>query len=239
MKNFIILSFLIVLIQLNHKMSAGSIIKNDHKDLMVTADQQKVEFYKGRDSESWLQMVLVFSRKNAENESKETTKCTLACPNISTDSDLTTTTEITTQKSDLPQTSCPPEFILLGFQCYFFSTSKTSWKKALQICKDKNSDLAHPQNEDENSQLVNYLQNNINKTDFWWFGASDTTNEGSWVWAHDNSALKFNNWIEGEPNGSQTKDEDCLHYWISKNGWNDINCETELQYACQENSKIA
>lgn len=39
---------------------------------------------------------------------------------------------------------CPPNFIKIGNECYYFSTDQLSWLEAHFECKDKDSRLAEP-----------------------------------------------------------------------------------------------
>lgn len=52
---------------------------------------------------------------------------------------------------------CPPKFVRLGNECYYFATEKASWLDAHFECKDRNSKLAEPF-KFEDYRLRKYLQ---------------------------------------------------------------------------------
>ena len=64
-----------------------------------------------------------------------------------------------------------------------------------------------------------------------WIGATDVSEEGTFIWTSDNSTLGFVNWFPGEPN-NDFNNEDCVT--ICRNGhWNDDKCNLNFPYICQ------
>ncbi len=68
-----------------------------------------------------------------------------------------------------------------------------------------------------------------------WFGASDASVEGDWVWRDGpeagtlfwrgtagGTAFGYENWAGGEPN--QSGEEDCSEFYANGSGWNDLPC---------------
>lgn len=74
-----------------------------------------------------------------------------------------------------------------------------------------------------------------------WFGASDSGVEGTWQWLDGpeagttfwigtagGTAYGYENWASGEPN--QMGDEDCSQFYANGSGWNDLPCNSSLNY---------
>ncbi|GAB6032988.1 Fc fragment of IgE, low affinity II, receptor for (CD23) [Chamberlinius hualienensis] len=217
---------LIFVIIKNHK-AAASVIKNDNfNQISLIADGQNIDLRQNKDSDSWLRMVLVFSRKQNDNSVEEIAQ--IITPN-SCNLTENSTPETTTNPAEIFFPECPPEFIPVGSNCYFFSTTTSDWQNALATCQSKVADLAHPNTAEKNTRLVDYIKTNFPNIEYWWLGASDLTQEGTWTWTHDNSGLGWNSWLYGQPDNYGNK-EDCLHYWMVHNwGWNDLPylCETQ------------
>ncbi|GAB6032949.1 hypothetical protein CHUAL_012141 [Chamberlinius hualienensis] len=127
-------TFSIVYLINNQILSAFIIKNNNYSQISLLADGQNIDLRQSKDSDSWLQMVLVFGKTSTGNSIKEIT-------NVSTP-------EITI----VPE--CPSEFVPVGSNCYFFSTTKSNWSTALRICNSKGADLAHPSTEEKNTQLL-------------------------------------------------------------------------------------
>ena len=67
-----------------------------------------------------------------------------------------------------------------------------------------------------------------------WIGASDSGQEGNFVWEATGKPLSggYTNWAEGEPNNGDGY-EDCAHYgWTSPGKWNDCFCSGVVITRC-------
>ncbi|GAB6032987.1 Fc fragment of IgE, low affinity II, receptor for (CD23) [Chamberlinius hualienensis] len=154
------------------------------------------------------------------------------CQNASEDStlDITKLTEAILKLVKQIKEECLSELIRIGSFCYFFSNTTTNWCRALEICKSKGADLAHPCTEEKKYS-----------TD-WWLGATDSAEEGTWRWAHDNSKLSFTSWGEGQPDDAHIG-EDCMHYFNGDIGkWYDMHCDStkyHIVYICEQKVKIS
>jgi hypothetical protein len=77
-------------------------------------------------------------------------------------------------------------------------------------------------------------------------GANDVATEGEWRRADgvtfwrggaDGAAVSGNyaNWAAGQPSDPGTADsEDCLTIGLADGAWNDMSCDTELPYVCEQ-----
>ncbi|GAB6032981.1 Fc fragment of IgE, low affinity II, receptor for (CD23) [Chamberlinius hualienensis] len=200
----LIFTFSIVYLINNQILSAFIIKNNNYSQISLLADGQNIDLRQSKDSDSWLQMVLVFGKTSTGNSIKEITNV------------------LTPEIAIVPE--CPSEFIRIGSFCYFFSKTVSNWFSAFESCKSKGADLAHPITEEKNTQLVDYIKKNFPTVESsWWLGASDLAEEGIWRWAHDNSGLSFTNWLNSQPDNAKDG-EDCLSYWTTHNwGWNDLS----------------
>lgn len=52
---------------------------------------------------------------------------------------------------------CPPDFILIGRKCYFFSLDRQTWQDAYWKCSNMNSTLALITKAEQDDQLRNFL----------------------------------------------------------------------------------
>ncbi|GAB6026377.1 Fc fragment of IgE, low affinity II, receptor for (CD23) [Chamberlinius hualienensis] len=218
------LCLILAVICLNCRITCGTVIRDvDRNELSFTSNGNKIEFNKNKNSGSWLQMVLIFAKDQLTNQ-------------IETNS--TSDISFTNLPSSSATSKCQSDFIFLGSQCYYFSTATAKWHDALKDCKARNSDLAHPLNKDENTQLVTHMKNNYNSTNAWWLGASDEATEGTWIWEHNKNVITYSDWIKNQPD-NYLKAEDCLHYWRKYDWkWNDFPCNVTVNYICQQRDSI-
>ena len=77
--------------------------------------------------------------------------------------------------------------------------------------------IPEPRTEEENDMLFNFIRN-IGQHFTVWLGATDSANEGTWVWQSDGEVLSYYNWLQvtGEIN---TEDKDCLFMRSSDGFW--------------------
>ncbi|GAB6026117.1 Fc fragment of IgE, low affinity II, receptor for (CD23) [Chamberlinius hualienensis] len=135
---------------------------------------------------------------------------------------------------NVQQTSnCSAGFIRLGEQCYQFNAAKLSWNDATKACQSMGATLAHPQNKEEDNNLVIHLMIHYGGRIIYWIDGNDAASEGDWRWYHDNYPIHYTNWAYREPDGQ--RNENCLCYWEQNNwAWNDFPCENKWQFICQQ-----
>uniref|UniRef100_A0A3B3XKI5 C-type lectin domain-containing protein n=1 Tax=Poecilia mexicana TaxID=48701 RepID=A0A3B3XKI5_9TELE len=107
-----------------------------------------------------------------------------------------------------------------GGNCYYFSTSKSSWTDSRRSCTDLGSDLVKIDSREE--------QDN---EDRFWIGLTDSKEEGKWLWV-DGSALDQSFWNQTQPDNnspahSAEAESDCVRMGKKgkKGGSDDLNLE--------------
>ncbi|GAB6030375.1 hypothetical protein CHUAL_007253 [Chamberlinius hualienensis] len=208
------ISYLVLLFSvffLNSYYVNGYVISSsDEHKLLLKADE--IELYKSEsDDDSWLKMVLVFSKEESANRTVQ----------VATNNTNGNTT-----------TDCLADFVRLGEHCYYFSNTRANWYNATRICHLLESDLAHPLNQTENSFVENYLKQHYHG--WWWFGGTDEATEGEWLWSYSQVHINFTNWYTHMPDNDKGV-EDCLSYWENYGWkWNDGNCLLSYNFICQQ-----
>ncbi|XP_051061073.1 CD209 antigen-like protein D [Phodopus roborovskii] len=135
--------------------------------------------------------------------------------------------------------SCKP--LVLQLLSFLFLAGLHSWPRAPSICfpvewalnpsrKQVVSPIAfmltlHPQT---------FLQQTSKAKGPTWMGLSDLYNEATWHWV-DGSPLSpsfVQNWNKGEP--KNVEEENCTEF--SRDGWNDLKCDTLNFWICKKAS---
>ncbi|XP_014895179.1 C-type lectin domain family 4 member E-like [Poecilia latipinna] len=115
-----------------------------------------------------------------------------------------------------------------GGNCYYFSTSKSSWTDSRRSCTDLGSDLVKIDSREEQmfleSRLRGLMEDNEDK---FWIGLTDSVEEGRWFWV-DGSALdqSLSFWYQKEPDDWKTENpagEDCVRMG-ERGGSQDLRC---------------
>ncbi|XP_041867592.1 collectin-12-like [Melanotaenia boesemani] len=139
---------------------------------------------------------------------------------------------------------CEAGWELHGVKCYYFNTTKSSWKDSRDGCKLKGGDLVKIDSREEQIFLEARLREKMEKDeDKFWIGLTDSAVEGTWLWVNGSSldtCLKFwnsnepDNWIGENPDG-----EDCVRMG-EKGGaadlkcWFDQNCNVLQKSICEK-----
>nr|XP_055035541.1 macrophage mannose receptor 1-like [Misgurnus anguillicaudatus] len=93
-------------------------------------------------------------------------------------------------------------FTLCSARQYVFVNENKTWTEAQSYCRDKYTDLATIENEQETIQLLNTV-NDFNSIDLAWIGLYDDLN--SWKWTLGDTDFfkggdkQFRNWYHSEP----------------------------------------
>ncbi|XP_042284935.1 macrophage mannose receptor 1-like [Thunnus maccoyii] len=108
------------------------------------------------------------------------------------------------------------------------TSSKRTWYEARDYCRAIGGDLLSI-----HSAAELHIQPERYKRV--WIGLSAPDPITGYVWS-DGSPLQFQHWEEGEPNNKNNV-ESCvemkLHWWDLSGSWNDVHCETYLEWLCQ------
>ena len=103
---------------------------------------------------------------------------------------------------------------------FTFVGDKVDFEEAKSFCVQNGAKLFEPRD-------ANILKNVIDQAKTqeignFWLGIHDIAQEGTFVYASDNTAIEFDDWAYGEPNNVGKK-EDCAV--VGSNGkWNDLPC---------------
>nr|XP_014353349.1 PREDICTED: macrophage mannose receptor 1-like [Latimeria chalumnae] len=107
---------------------------------------------------------------------------------------------------------------------YHFIQEKKTWFEALEICREKYTDLVSVRSQKELEEIKN-----ISGTIRIWIGLYRNV----WQWSNGDPTL-FQNWNTGEPDNAG-KDENCVGMWIrnpSAGKWKDSRCSEETYFLC-------
>ncbi|GAB6032940.1 hypothetical protein CHUAL_014057 [Chamberlinius hualienensis] len=138
-----------------------------------------------------------------------------------------TSTTVETKSTAATTTSIPYDFIKLGSKYYYFSDIYRDWQGAFDYCKIKGAKLAYPLNEEENNHIKSGTNNNGQNS--WWLGGKKRSDD-VWIWSHDNSAVQFTDWANGESNDYG---ENCMDLFKVGDNWWDDECTEEYHFICQ------
>ena len=112
---------------------------------------------------------------------------------------------------------------------YIGVDSDKTWSDAQEHCESTyNGALAKILNEEQN-RMVRIAAIDVGISDNVWIGATDSANEGTWLWT-DDTEVNYTNWADGEPNNSGNN-EDCGGQY-SNEEWNDAPCSYSYPFVC-------
>ena len=89
---------------------------------------------------------------------------------------------------------------------------KMTWYDAAEACRELGGMLAHPENAQENAQILQIIKGN----DDTWMGASEEVGSRKWTW-QNGTPLKegYQNWYSAEPSNDSISGRDCGHFWYT------------------------
>ena len=98
-----------------------------------------------------------------------------------------------------------------------------NFSASAEYCSSIDSYLPEPKTEEEYNILHNFARN---KGGFgFWLGATDSADEGTYVWQSDGQVLSYDKWRPGETN---REDEDCLRMNSYDGLWRYHACNDRL-----------
>ncbi|KAM4725678.1 C-type lectin domain family 4 member E-like [Anableps anableps] len=129
---------------------------------------------------------------------------------------------------------------LHGGNCYYFSTSTSTWTESRRSCVDLGGDLVKIDSREEQVFLEARLRDVMkNDEDKFWIGLTDSEEEGRWFWMDRSpldESLKF--WNKKEPDnwtGQNPAGEDCVRMG-EKGGTHDLKCWFDLSCDARQKS---
>ncbi|XP_014859386.1 PREDICTED: hepatic lectin-like isoform X4 [Poecilia mexicana] len=141
-----------------------------------------------------------------------------------------------------------------GGNCYYFSTSKSSWTDSRRSCTDLGSDLVKIDSREEQAFLLGRVRDLMkDNEDRFWIGLTDSKEEGKWLWV-DGSALdqSLSFWNQTQPDNnspahSAEAESDCVR--MGKKGkkggsddlksWFDTSCKYPQKSICEKTAKLS
>ena len=137
-----------------------------------------------------------------------------------------------TPLSKLPVCSpgCPTGYEENDDYCYMMGDGELTFQEAAAACLANNSYLIEPRTPELNDIAKAYAG-----SDKLWIGATDISEEGTWLWQSDNTTLTYFDWAPNQPNNGGPG-QDCVA--IQGNGqWGDIQCSATRPYVCQADKR--
>ncbi|XP_016522675.1 CD209 antigen-like protein E isoform X3 [Poecilia formosa] len=145
--------------------------------------------------------------------------------------------------SDLTCLKCEAGWEPHGGNCYYFSTSKSSWTDSRRSCTDLGSDLVKIDSREEQMFLESRLSSLMeDDEDKFWIGLTDSGEEDEWLWV-DGSALdqSLSFWGYGQPDDLGVSDlpgADCVRMGqkdrYDLKCWYDRGCDYPQKSICEK-----
>ena len=113
----------------------------------------------------------------------------------------------------------PPEAFVFDDHSYYIYDCTTSWEEAQAFCEAMGGSLAVITSQEENDALYAYMISTGCQSAY--FGLSDSSQEGIWVWVSGEES-DYRNWAAGEPNKQNSGENYAMFYYKYSDGtWND------------------
>ncbi|XP_023669505.2 uncharacterized protein [Paramormyrops kingsleyae] len=122
---------------------------------------------------------------------------------------------------------CPQGWEKHNGQCYYFSTSVTTWNESQNNCIKEAAHLVTVNSEEEQDFITKEGSSS------YWIGLTDSAEEGVWRWV-DGTDLKQGFWLYGEPdNKDQQSAGITANCVINSREWKDEPCEDQYRWICE------
>ncbi|XP_066299250.1 C-type lectin domain family 19 member A-like [Branchiostoma lanceolatum] len=72
----------------------------------------------------------------------------------------------------------------------------------------------------------------IDPDTYFWIGLHDRREEGTFEWVDGAPLGNFSAWGGGQPDDHESA-EDCVHYQLNVESWNDAPCHHHMPFICQ------
>ncbi|XP_069010435.1 asialoglycoprotein receptor 1-like isoform X1 [Embiotoca jacksoni] len=127
---------------------------------------------------------------------------------------------------------CPEGWTIFRFSCYRRSELSGSWDTGREDCRDKAAHLVVIESLEEQEFLSTFTKLPV------WIGLNDKETEGTWKWI-DGTPLTFTHWETNQPDEwlPHAGGEDCAQIREPSRQWNDVPCETSMNWICEEPAK--
>lgn len=127
--------------------------------------------------------------------------------------------------------------------CYTAHSSNVNWNTANANCIAAGGQLASIYSLEENNFFYNLSQSTFGVNSWVWFGMSDLSANGRWIWNDlpqvlawvNNSATNmYSKWNPGEPSYGFGGGANCGQMVVNSNTWNDAPCTMTWPYVCKQ-----
>ncbi|XP_062594565.1 perlucin-like [Saccostrea cucullata] len=139
---------------------------------------------------------------------------------------------LNSQLQDVEQKDCLKGWVKHGNSCYMLNTQKLTWEQANDNCRGLSARLVEIETKPENIFIENIIKKREANGQAW-LGASDNTQENTWIWNYSGLPLRFSNWRQGEPNNDEGS-EDCMGILSQDGTWNDLPCSALFMFVCEK-----
>lgn len=100
-----------------------------------------------------------------------------------------------------------------------------TYDDAVEMCKNLDGYMCMIDDKKENKTLYKYIHSHEYEDVY--FGYSDQSLEGKWVWAYTDAPGEYTKWSDGEPNGDTEENYGMFYSGSDKYCWNDKNWDGE------------
>ena len=112
---------------------------------------------------------------------------------------------------------------------YHYVNQPKTWAEAQSYCREKFTDLATVDNQDDNDRLQSILEASA------WIGLYDDRQLWNWSLGNEDFKNEFSNWAASQPNNRHSKD-DCAEMNIG-GLWYDVPCSMTFAAVCYHGKK--
>ena len=103
-------------------------------------------------------------------------------------------------------------------------------ERANKECIQTGGYLVELEDDQENKFVLEFVKGL--DYDIYMTGGNDVQQEGRWVYYNSKKLVPSEvTWMQGEPNN--LRNEDCMHFWVSRDGLNDSKCRRTASYVCE------
>lgn len=118
---------------------------------------------------------------------------------------------------------------------YHYIKKWKTWAEARKYCREKFTDLATVNNQEENNKLLQLFQDLVRNA---WIGLYDDLTRWKWTLGNSdfNNDTDYNNWKKDEPNNKKSMEKCALMLINGK--WCDRPCQQQHPAVCYDGNKF-
>jgi len=119
---------------------------------------------------------------------------------------------------------CPDGFDKIDGYCFKMGSGAKDFDDAQDACEDLGGFLPEPISDAINNITGSFITTSV------WIGLTDDVTEGTWEWESGKN-LTWTDWGPGYP--TNNTGSNCALFDKGTLAWNDTECNTTMEYACQ------